>query len=385
MSNWLRKYVVSLSLLIALFHLGIAQDQILVEAESFGKTGGWVVDQQSFPVIHSSYLMAHGMGRPVADAATQVHFAEKGTYHLWVRTKDWAPFPKGPGKFEVWIDGKPVGGVFGESGKVDWMWYEGGKVTINRDSVEIRLKDLTGFNGRCDALLFTRSAAEPPQDSAGMALLRKKLLHLDDTRQDAGHFDLVVVGGGIAGTCAAISAARLGLTVALIQDRPVLGGNNSSEVRVHLMGDVDKNHYPKLGRIVRELDNGDPGNGNPNAKEYGDKRKTDIIKYEKNISLFLNTHVYQVEMDGDRIAAVIGRNIRTNRETRFTGTYFSDCTGDGTVGYLAGADYRMGRESRAQTGESFAPEKSDDFTLGTSNLWASLPVDSATTFPETPW
>src|SRR3546814_19536934 len=100
------------------------------------------------------------------------------------------------------------------------------------------------------------------------------------------------------------------------------------------MGDVDKNHYPKLGRIVRELDNGDPGNGNPDAKEYGDKRKTDIIKYEKNISLFLNTHVYKVEMDGERIAKVIGRNIRTNRETRFTGRYFSDCTGDGTVGYL---------------------------------------------------
>ncbi|PPL03651.1 FAD-dependent oxidoreductase [Parapedobacter indicus] len=385
MNKRLRKYVASLSLLLGLFHLGLAQSQVLIEAESFDETGGWVVDQQSFPVIHSSYLMAHGMGRPVADAVTHVRFAEKGTYHFWVRTKDWAPFPKGPGKFEVWIDGKPVGGVFGESGKVDWMWYNGGKVTIDRDSVEIRLKDLTGFNGRCDALLFTRSAAEPPQDSVGMASLRKELLNLDDTRKEAGHFDLVVVGGGIAGTCAAISAARLGLTVALIQDRPVLGGNNSSEVRVHLMGDVDKNHYPKLGRIVRELDNGDPGNGNPDAKEYGDKRKTDIIKYEKNISLFLNTHVYQVEMNGDRIAAVIGRDIRTNQETRFTGTYFSDCTGDGTIGFLAGADYRMGRESRAETGESFAPEKSDNFTLGTSNLWASLPVDSVTAFPETPW
>lgn len=385
MNNRLRKYIASLALLVGLCHLGFAQNQVLVEAESFDKTGGWVIDQQSFPVIHSSYLMAHGMGRPVADAVTKVAFAEKGTYHLWVRTKDWAPFPKGPGKFEVLVDGQPVGGVFGESGKVDWMWYDGGEVTIDQDSVEIRLKDLTGFNGRCDALLFSKSAATPPQDSAGMMALRKDLLNLDGTRKDAGHFDLVVVGGGIAGTCAAISAARSGLTVALIQDRPMLGGNNSSEVRVHLMGDVDKNHYPKLGRIVRELDNGDPGNGNPDAKEYGDKRKLDIIKYEKNITLFLNTHVYQVEKDGDKIAAVIGRDIRTNQETRFTGTYFSDCTGDGTVGYLAGADYRMGRESRAETGESFAPETADNFTLGTSNLWASLPGDSVTTFPETPW
>ncbi|MEC3878415.1 FAD-dependent oxidoreductase [Parapedobacter sp. 10938] len=385
MNNRLRKCIVSLFFLMILSPFGFAQSQVLVEAESFAKTGGWVVDQQSFSVIHSSYLMAHGMGRPVADAVTRVHFAEKGTYHLWVRTKDWAPFPKGPGKFEVWVDGTPVGGVFGENGEVDWMWYNGGTVTIDRDSVEVRLKDLTGFNGRCDALLFTKSGAEPPQNAVGMATLRKDLLQLDDTRADAGHFDLVVVGGGIAGTCAAISAARLGVKVALIQDRPVLGGNNSSEVRVHLMGDVDKNHYPKLGRVVRELDNGDPGNGNPNAKAYGDKRKIDIVKYEKNITLFLNTHVYQVEMDGDWIAAVIGRDIRTNRETRFTGTYFADCTGDGTIGFLAGADYRMGRESRKETGESFAPEESDDFTLGTSNLWASLPVDSVTTFPETPW
>src|SRR5690606_10169661 len=279
MNNRLRKYVVSLALLLGFFNAGLAQHQVLVEAESFDEIGGWVIDQQSFPVIHSSYLMAHGMGRPVSDAVATVHFAKKGTYRLWVRTKDWAPYPKGPGKFEVWVDGKPVDGVFGESGKVDWMWYDGGTIDIGKDSVEIRLKDLTGFNGRCDALLFTRSKAEPPQDSAGMFVLRKELLNLDGSRKDAGSFDLVVVGGGIAGTCAAISAARLGLTVALIQDRPVLGGNNSSEVRVHLMGDVDKNHYPKLGRIVRELDNGDPGNGNPDAKEYGDKRKTDIIKY----------------------------------------------------------------------------------------------------------
>src|SRR5690606_21716867 len=103
------------------------------------------------------------------------------------------------------------------------------------------------------------------------------------------------------------------------------------------------------------------------------------------IDLYLNTHVYQVEMEGERILAVIGRNIKTNREVRFTGTYFSDCTGGVTVGYLAGADYRIGRESRAVTGESLAPEKADDFTLGTSNLWASLPVDSVTSFPETPW
>lgn len=379
------KYLFFLLSFTALSLYAVAQTQLLVEAESFDNPGGWVIDQQSFPVIQSSYLMAHGMGRPVDDATTTVRFEQPGKYHLWVLTKDWAPFPKGPGRFEVIVNGDKVGGVFGESGAAGWKWYYGGEVDIANMETEIRLKDLSGFNGRCDALLFSTSKTEPPHDPVGMSNLRKALLDIDGTREEAGHFDLVVVGGGVAGTSAAVVAARLGLKVALIQDRPVLGGNNSSEVRVHLRGDIDKNHHPKLGRVVRELDNGDPGNGNPNGSEYGDQRKMDIINYEKNITLYLNTHVYQVEMKGESISAVIGRDIRTNREVRFTGTFFSDCTGDGTVGYLAGADYRMGRESQIETGESLAAEKADNFTLGTSNLWASLPVDSATGFPETPW
>ncbi|NLR81442.1 FAD-dependent oxidoreductase [Chitinophaga eiseniae] len=363
-----------------------AQQQVFVETESFTDRGGWVVDQQSFAVMGSSYLMAHGMGRPVKDASTTVTFPAKGKYRLWVRTKDWAPFPKGPGKFQVLINDVALKPVFGESGDDTWKWYDGGEVAVNNEQVKISLKDLTGFNGRCDALLFTTASKfTPPNESVALAAFRRQLLHLTEKPKEAGNYDLVVVGGGIAGTCAAISASRMGLKVALIQDRPVLGGNNSSEVRVHLRGEIDKNYYPKLGRIVREMDNGDPGNGNPDGSEYGDDRKIAIVKAEKNLSLFLNTYVYKVEKEGDHITAVIGRDIGTNQESRYTGTYFSDCTGDGTIGYLAGAEFRMGRESKAETGESLAAEKPDSFTLGTSNLWASVAVDSVTTFPATPW
>lgn len=363
-----------------------AQDHVFLETESFEEKGGWVTDQQSFVVIGSSYLMAHGMGRPVKDASTTVRFPKKGKYQIWVRTKDWAPFPKGPGKFQVVLDGKPLSPVFGESGSDDWKWYYGGETNVQSDQVKLALHDLTGFNGRCDAILFTNAPKfTPPDKPEALTEFRNKLLALTGKPEETGHYDLVVVGGGIAGTCAAISASRLGLKVALIQDRPVLGGNNSSEIRVHLMGDVDKNHYPKLGRIVREMDNGDPGNGNPDAKEYGDARKISIVKAEKNISLFLNTHVYKLETKDNAVVAVIGRNILTNKETRYTGTYFADCTGDGTLGHLAGADYRFGRESKAETGESLAAEKADDFTLGTSNLWASLERDTVSSFPETPW
>lgn len=365
---------------------GIRPHTVFVETESFQNKGGWKVDQQSFDVIGSSYLLAHGMGRPVADASTEISFPEKGKYHVWVRTKDWAPYPKGPGEFQILLDEQPLNQVFGASGSEGWQWYNGGTVEVKNEQVKLRLKDLTGFDGRCDAILFTKEHNfTPPKEHDELLAFRKKLLGLTDTPMVGGHYDLVVVGGGMAGTCAAISAARMGLQVALIQNRPVLGGNNSSEIRVHLMGDTDKNYYSKLGRIVRELDNGDPGNGHPDGGRYGDKRKLAVVRAEKNISLFLNTHVDQVETKDNKIVAVIGRNIETNQEYRFTGALFSDCTGDGTVGFLAGADYRAGRESREETGESLAPEKADEFTLGTSNLWAALETDSATSFPETPW
>jgi hypothetical protein len=90
-------------------------------------------------------------------------------------------------------------------------------------------------------------------------------------------------------------------------------------------------------------------------------------------------------MRDGRIAAVVSRNIASARELRFQGYLFADCTGDGTLGYLAGADYRMGRESKAEHGESVAPEKPDVFTLGTSNLWHASDQGNPSTFPECPW
>ncbi|MEM9675612.1 MAG: FAD-dependent oxidoreductase [Bacteroidota bacterium] len=361
-------------------------DLLFIEAESFADKGGWKIDQQSFDVMGSSYLLAHGMGRPIPDAVTTVSFPKTGTYHLWVRTKDWAPFPKGPGKFQVAVNGQTLDTEFGVSGSAEWQWYYGGETEINQTEVELALKDLTGFNGRCDALVFTTDDSfTPPNQPQVLMGFRRAQLGLTEEPTNAGNFDLVVIGGGMAGTCAAISGARQGLKVALIQNRPVLGGNNSSEVRVHLMGDIDKNYYPKLGRIVDELDSGDPGNGNPDGDLYGDERKLAVARAEKNLSLFLNTHVDQVEMKDGQIAAVIGRDIASNQEYRFSGSLFADCTGDGTVGHLAGADYRAGRESQAETGESLAPEEADNFTLGTSNLWASVELDTPTTFPETPW
>jgi len=360
---------------------------VLVEAEGFDEPGGWVVDTQAIDQMGSPFVLAHGMGRPVARATTTVEFPQAGKYHVWVRTRDWVgPWNAlgAPGRFRLLIDGQPLAVVFGTEG-ARWHWQAGGAVDIGRRKVELALCDVTGFEGRCDAIIFTTDTTlRPPNEGRALCAFRRKLLNLPPEPEDAGEFDLVVVGGGMAGTCTAISAARLGLRVALIQNRPVLGGNNSSEVRVHLNGEINLPPYPALGDVVAELDPGYRGNAQP-AGHYDDDKKLRVVRAEKNISLFLNTHAFKVEKRGDMIAAVIAMNTRTSRRLRFAAPLFADCTGDGTIGFLAGADFRMGRESRSETGESLAPEKPDRMTMGMSVQWYSTQTSEPVPFPDCPW
>ncbi len=383
------KIIISLiTVLSFLFLASISFSQtVLVEAESFSDPGGWMVDQQFMDQMGSPVLLAHGMGVPVADASTTVEFPAAGNYHVWVRTRNWvAPWTTryAPGKFLLRIDGQAQATTFGAEG-AQWHWQDGGAVEIKKRKTAIRLHDLTGFDGRCDAVLFCADPGfRPPEEKDQLLDLRRLTLKLQNKPNFAGRFDLVVVGGGIAGTCAAISAARLGLQVALVQNRPVLGGNNSSEVRVHLNGKINLPPYPALGDVVRELDTLHRGNAQP-ASHYNDEKKLIVVEGEKNLHLFLQMHVYKVEMKSERIAAVIARHIRTNQDYRFEGNWFADCTGDGNLGYLAGAEYRMGRESKAETGESLAPEKADKMTMGASVQWYADSVDQPSLFPECPW
>ncbi|MGF1585570.1 MAG: FAD-dependent oxidoreductase [Bacteroidales bacterium] len=359
-----------------------SQNSVLVETESFTNKGGWVVDQQFMDLMGSPYLLAHGMGIPVEDATTEVKFPSTGDYRVYVRTFNWtAPWysGEGPGQFHLLVNGEPVGEILGNKGD-EWMWQEVGMVNIKNRSSSISLRDLTGFNGRCDAIFFTKENMLPPSDPDALEAFRRKHSALPKKPDEAGSFDFVVVGGGVAGTAAAISAARLGLKVALIQDRPVLGGNNSSEVRVHLGGHINVEPYPALGEVVKEIGPSRGGNARP-ADYYEDEKKTDMVLAEENISLFLNYRAFAVEMDGNEIDQVLARNIETGEELAFKAPVFADCTGDGTIGYLAGADYQMGREGRAEFGEPTAPEIADKMTMGSSVQWYSIEEKEESTFP----
>lgn len=363
--------------------LSARAEQVWLEAESFADKGGWVTDQQFMDVMGSPYLLAHGMGVPVADATTEVTFPESGTYHVYVRTYNWtSPWHKGegPGKFKLKVGRRTLPVTLGSKGE-GWMWQYAGKVSVRskRKTLQVTLKDLTGFDGRCDAIYFSTDASMPPAGGDELADFRRKLQNLPPAR--VLNFDFVVAGGGIAGMCAAVSAARQGCKVALINDRPVLGGNNSAEVRVHLGGFIEERPYPALGRMIREFGHSKGGNAQP-ASNYEDEKKMQFVLAEKNITLFANYHVNAVQTCGGKISSITAQHIEDGTEITFRAPLFADCTGDGTLGYLAGADFRMGREARAEFGESLAPEKADKMTMGASVQWYSTDTGHRVKFPD---
>jgi FAD dependent oxidoreductase len=347
---------------------------ILVEAEAFSSYGGWVLDPQFMDIMGSPYLLAHGLGRPVADATTEVDSPAPGTYRVWVRTKDWVAqwkAPGAPGKFQVHINGKALEPTFGTVG-AEWRWQDGGSVELPVGKVAVALRDLTGFEGRCDAILLTRDTQfVPPNKDPEMAVFRRACLGQPEQPETAGEFDLVVTGGGIAGTCAALSAARLGLKVALIQDRPVLGGNNSSEVRVWLQGARNKEPWPRIGDVVAELEQAKSAHYGPSntGEIYEDEKKLALVRAETNITLVLEHRVNGAAVEEGRISSVIAQSTRTGRRQRFVGKYFADCTGDASVGALAGADFEMEPKGH----------------MGPCNLWNVAPTQEKVSFPRCPW
>ena len=218
------------------------QEFVFIEAEQFKNHGGWELDQQSMEQMGSPYLLAHGLGIPVQDATTKIKFPSAGAYRVWVRTRDWvAPWnaPGAPGKFQLLVNGKAIPEIFGTK-SATWHWHNGGVVQVGKEA-SLALHDLTGFEGRCEAILFCKDKLfKPTDDIEALTKFRRQLLGLSDKPANGGEFDLIVSGGGLAGSCAAISAARSGIKVALVQDRPVLGGNDISEVRVWPEGRTNK-------------------------------------------------------------------------------------------------------------------------------------------------
>jgi hypothetical protein len=340
---------------------------VLVETEDFDDYGGWVLDSQFETLMGSPYLLAHGLGRPVADASTVVAIANAGEYEVWVRAKDWVPSHH-PGRFTLSINGTALQTEFGANGQ-DWLWQSAGKVSLPKGDATLVLHDLTGFDGRCDAIYLSTDGTPPPNavDAASRAW-RKALRGLPDQPIDAGDYDVVVVGGGVSGCAAALTAARLGQRVALIHDRAVLGGNASKEIGLMPRG--------TQGALLKELSARTPD---------GDLVALSLLQAEPTASVFLEHRIVGAATERYRIVSVDAVQARGGHERRFKGRIFIDTTGTAMLGVHAGAETLFGREARSEFNEPYAPEVADDMHHGNTLFFRTRVADHPVSFPDVPW
>jgi hypothetical protein len=215
-----------------------------------------------------------------------------------------------------------------------------------------------------------------------------------DTRHDVGMIkqhlltaDFVVAGGGLSGVCAALAAARNGARVVLVQDRSVLGGNASSEIRMHIVGADCHGKKPgaRESGIMEELRLEDSARNPHRSYSQWDLLLYEKVKAEPLITLLLDTDVTQVVMEGDRIVAAKAERISTQDEFELRAKFFADCTGDGRLGAEAGANCQIGREGRDRYGERLAQEVGDRKTLGSSILLTARKYDTPQPFRSPDW
>jgi hypothetical protein len=199
--------------------------------------------------------------------------------------------------------------------------------------------------------------------------------------------DVLVAGGGLAGVCAALSAARHGAKVVLVQDRSRLGGNSSSEVKMHVVGANSHKGRPgwREGGIIEELRLDDAAANPQRCWELWDLLLYDKIVSEPNITLLLETTLYAVVKKGAAIDHVMARCDKSEHLYRVRAPLFIDCTGDSRLALESGADMRMGREARSEFNESLAPEKTDQETLGSSILFTSRDYGKPMPFTPPKW
>lgn len=200
-------------------------------------------------------------------------------------------------------------------------------------------------------------------------------------------FDFVVAGGGMAGVCAALAAAREGIHTALVESRPVLGGMASSEHRMHICGADQHMSNPNMretGILEEILLENKRRNPEMNYPVF-DAVLWEIVNFQDNLELFLNTYMTEVHCQGDKITEIIAEQMTTEKKYCLHATLFMDATGDGTLGAKAGAVYRMGREAESAYGEKLAPRSEDSVTMGNSVMFLAKDTGHPVPFEKPFW
>lgn len=197
--------------------------------------------------------------------------------------------------------------------------------------------------------------------------------------------DVCVVGGGMAGVCAALAAARHGASTVIIQDRPVFGGNASSEIRMHVCGADARNNIWRETGILEELRLEALCNNPHHNPHQMDQILYNAVRNQPNLRAFVNAQVTGCKVVRKRVISCEARELTSDRTVRVSAGQFIDCTGDGALAFAAGAEYRHGREGRDEFDESLAPEKPDNYTLGHSILFQATDMGKPTPYTPPRW
>ena len=200
-------------------------------------------------------------------------------------------------------------------------------------------------------------------------------------------YEFVVIGGGLSGICAAIAAARHGAKTALVQDRPVIGGNASSEIKMHICGadiHATKPNTRETG-IIEELLLTNRIKNPQQSFSVQDYVFEEIVRAEPNLDLYLNTRMRNVQMKDNVIVSIEAEQMTTEKLYRFNARYFADTTGDGFLGYCAGAEFMYGRESRYEFNEKDAPETHDNKLMGNSLMFTAKDMGYPVPFEKPDW
>lgn len=311
---------------------------------------------------------------------------------MWIRTRNWCEGDwKPPGRFKVKFNGKLIETEFGT--EPGWAWQFGGEVTAKKSKGKwsslnaLELVDLTEFDGRCDAIFFTKEESpELPNDNlAELTAWKDRLSGRAEKKVEELEYDLVIVGGGMSGCAAALAARSQGIKAAIVQDRPLFGGNASAEIRVHTIG-----IHGKGTDLLKKIDTYHYPNGS--AMAWSDQRKREQSMKESGADLFAHHIAIGLGKEGDKITSVEAREVTTGLIKRFKAPVFIDASGDAWLGFWSGAEFREGREAKSEFNESWdkfgdlwSPEKPDKKVMGTSMLWNSQRGQTATSFPKVPW
>ena len=330
--------------------------KIWIDAIDFDHYGGFIPETQFVREMGQAYLMANGTGTPVAPASVSFFVEESGTYRIFIRTKNWCA-EHAPDGLVLEVDGNRASHTCARMLVRDWYFEVGGDFSLSVGAHTLKIHDTTGWFGRFACVVITNDYDfVPAKELAILKKQRAQIKGIPSTLTDLGRYDLIVVGGGVGGIVSAITAARYGLKTALINNRPLLGGNAAEEANVSLEGSAHRG-YHELG-IVFEI---------KNYRETHRISWSDAFAHftalEEKLDVFSDMLLTDATTDGDTIKEIFTVHTHTLKEYQLSADLFVDATGDAWLGYYAGAAYRIGREAQFQHGESMAPTVADGHTM----------------------